>query len=97
MAPGGFAEGRLDLGRVGVAGHSRGAKLAALHFVGAPYRFVTHAFQRPCAHPQAILCFLSQWNLQSVFGILQNDQGGLRQRGRQDAVTRAQELCRLSL
>jgi predicted dienelactone hydrolase len=31
---GGRLSGLLDLGRVGVAGHSRGAKLAALHFAG---------------------------------------------------------------
>ena len=37
VAPGGFAEGKLDLNRVGVAGHSRGGKLAALHFVGARF------------------------------------------------------------
>lgn len=37
-ATGGFAEGKLDLSRVGVAGHSRGGKLAALHCVGAHIR-----------------------------------------------------------
>ena len=31
---GGFAHGSLDLSSVGVVGHSRGAKLAALHLVG---------------------------------------------------------------
>ena len=31
---GGRLSGLLDLGHIGVAGHSRGAKLAALHFAG---------------------------------------------------------------
>ncbi len=34
--PGGFAQSLLDLRTIGVAGHSRGAKLAALHLVGEP-------------------------------------------------------------
>ncbi len=34
--PSGFAENLLDLRTIGVAGHSRGAKLAALHLVGEP-------------------------------------------------------------
>ena len=32
--PGGFAEGLLDLEVLGVVGHSRGGKLATLHFAG---------------------------------------------------------------
>ena len=36
---GGFAEGRLDLDRVAVAGHSRGGKLATLHFASAGLGF----------------------------------------------------------
>ena len=35
VRPGGFAEALLDLRSIGVAGHSRGAKLAALHLVSA--------------------------------------------------------------
>ena len=37
---GGFAEGLLDLTRLATAGHSRGGKLATLHFASA---------LRPCA------------------------------------------------
>ena len=33
---GGFAGGMLDLDRLAVAGHSRGGKLATLHFASAP-------------------------------------------------------------
>ena len=43
---GGFAEGLLDLGTVGVAGHSRGGKLAALHLVGAS----SHSLALPSHH-----------------------------------------------
>ncbi len=34
-APAGFTAGQLDLGRLAAAGHSRGGKLAALHFASA--------------------------------------------------------------
>ena len=42
---GGFAEGLLDLDRLAVAGHSRGGKLATLHFAG----MCLNPLQNPCA------------------------------------------------
>ena len=51
--PGGFAQDLLHLTTIGVAGHSRGAKLAVLHLVGeSPRSVIQHrCYTTNCGHP----------------------------------------------
>ena len=53
-AAAGFLAGQMDLSRLGVAGHSRGGKLAALHFASAspppPPPPTTHIIIHASAH-----------------------------------------------